>query len=132
MVTINKIRREIAYMLGAIPYKDESTGGVHEHYVSFGENSVLWSIGTDVSIKGYTLFYDKDFNLLISAVEFIESIGYKVTIDGNNCIISKQMPNYYDHKTKSSKKEAVLEAVYVFAAQYNKTNRKKQPFEDGY
>lgn len=116
-------RRQIAYMMGAKPLENpENPGMIIPNRVSFGDNVWQLSAGNWPNV----LLYDVDYNLLIGAVEFIESLGYMVTIQGNSCQILKSIPASIIEITEETKRDSIFKSVVMFSQDYNKNRIKEQ------
>ncbi len=148
---------EIAKMLGwvYIPESDES-GFVHNNK-SIGRNKVIEgnvvdtccelfvknpqerenSIKTfgkkvfDVSEFEYKLDFDKDWNLLMEAIEFIENqnrdtiveIKNEISLKGHRCIIINIRTYKIFENSFKDKIQAVCESVYGYAKEYNELRK---------
>jgi hypothetical protein len=90
----------------------------------YQEDSItIWS---DDKKSSYGLLYHPSWEMLMSAVDFIEKQKIAVYINSNNCVIqsignkeNKFKPTTYQDVYGSDKKEAVFIAVSEFAKLYN-------------
>lgn len=126
---INK-RREIAYMLGAVPVpicESADKSSPHDFLVMFGDE--VWTLQEGTLFPDKVLAYELNYNLLMSGVEFVESLGYKFPIDGTNCKVYRESSTYGKTYNEGTKRQSIFVALYEFAKIYN-LKRVKQSWED--